>query len=496
MLKMLQKKGREHWAILLLSLILLTVLLSVIGTTQLVDWDECVFAQEAKEMVQNKDFLTYVWNGVRLFEKPPLTGWIISTSYLVGINEFSARLPAVIAGIALLLAVYAFGCKYFSKRTAFLSSLILLSSQFFVVYTLRINSDIFFTLFTFLGVFAWLQSSENQRYSYLSGLLFGIAVMSKGLSIAPYLLAIFVTTFIDFRWENIIAYIKMFAAFLLVILPWHLYEYLRYGQTFIQVYFIEHLIRRARVPLDFHIEGRLFYVKLTIQNFSLLLLSIFIYPLYYLVNVRKYKSWKSIYKEIVSQRVLLTLFIISALTFISITNVRTRIWWYVMPIYPYLALVFAQSIIFLIDRINKQKQILYLAMCVIVLFIAVKTIRGEISPQDPLSKGSQRNELFKQAAKEKDQEIYYLVWFAERQGRAVLPKEWQTSTTFVFGGNPCAVYYSNKRIHYIYMVEEFQRLLKTKKGLFAIENGDKWIIKDTKLSVVASNPDYTLFRIQ
>ena len=278
--------------------------------------------------------------------------------------------------------------------------------------------------------------------------------MSKGLSIAPYLLAIFVTTFIDFRWENIIAYIKMFAAFLLVILPWHLYEYLRYGQTFIQVYFIVHLIRRARVPLDFHIEGRLFYVKLTIQNFSLLLLSIFIYPLYYLVNVRKYKSWKSIYKEIVSQRVLLTLFIISALTFISITNVRTRIWWYVMPIYPYLALVFAQSIIFLIDRINKQKQILYLAMCVIVLFIAVKTIRGEISPQDPLSKGSQRNELFKQAAKEKDQEIYYLVWFAERQGRAVLPKEWQTSTTFVFGGNPCAVYCGNKRIHYIYMVEE------------------------------------------
>lgn len=152
MLHIIGTQLRKHWQFALLITVIALIFISVIGRDHLLDWDECVFAQEAKEMLSTRDFLTYHWNGVRLFEKPPLTGWIISFFYLFGIDEFTARLPATLGGISLLIAVYVFSVRFFNKRTALLSALILLSTQFFTVYTIRINSDIFFTLFTFLGV--------------------------------------------------------------------------------------------------------------------------------------------------------------------------------------------------------------------------------------------------------------------------------------------------------------------------------------------------------
>ena len=63
---------KRHWQIIVIVLFLFVTLTLRLGRDQFLDWDECIFAQQAKEMKISGQFLTNYWNHVRLFEKPPL----------------------------------------------------------------------------------------------------------------------------------------------------------------------------------------------------------------------------------------------------------------------------------------------------------------------------------------------------------------------------------------------------------------------------------------
>ena len=85
---------------------------------QLWDWDECLYAEYGRQMKLTGNFLTNRWNGILGFEKPPLYGILLQAPFIFGVNEFTARVMSFIFGVFLLVTVYSFTNRYFSKNTA------------------------------------------------------------------------------------------------------------------------------------------------------------------------------------------------------------------------------------------------------------------------------------------------------------------------------------------------------------------------------------------
>jgi 4-amino-4-deoxy-L-arabinose transferase-like glycosyltransferase len=83
-------------------------------TPGLLDDVDSVYIQIAREMLQRHDFVTPTIDGVRFFDKPPLMYWMAAGSmHLFGIHDWAARLPLALGVLALLLAVYALGIRFY-----------------------------------------------------------------------------------------------------------------------------------------------------------------------------------------------------------------------------------------------------------------------------------------------------------------------------------------------------------------------------------------------
>lgn len=485
------KSKLQYWPLLIIIIILGFLIFFRMNRDLLRDWDECVYTQNAVEMKKTGDFLTSQWNGNLVFEKPPLNTVIMQIPFLFGINEFTARLPSNLFLLLLIIAVYIFSKKYFSDLVAILASLLILASEVIIVYGIKVNTDIGFTLFTFLGVISWFASHKKKSYSYLAGLFFGIAVLNKGLSIIPYLVAIFLSIFINYKKEKIINYLRIIIVFLITILPWHFYEYLSYGQKFLQVYFVEHVLKRTQNSLDFHFEGRLFYLKLIYNNLFPWIFFILIFPLSQLVNFKKYLKLKTLTAILKENQTLFTIILLILVPLVSISLAKTRVAWYAMPIYPFVAVFIAYNIEFILEKL-KLKNLSY----ILILFLIIDSLQlitNEVKINQSKRGIFRRTDVFIKAKNYQKPEIDYLVWYPERRAKDILPQNMQTSTTFIYGGNPCAVYYSGKKVNYYYSIDEFKKRVNQKNGLYVIENGDQEIIKDLPIKVLYNNIDYTLF---
>ncbi len=485
----------NYWPLLLILAVTGFMLLFRLGRDSFWDWDECIYASYAKTMKVAGNWLTNQWNGSPALEKPPGYMWIMQIPFSTTINEFSARLPSVIAALALLAAVYVFSKKYFSKHVAILSTLIMLAANLLVVYFIRVNTDIVFTLLIFLGFYFWIKSLSKNNASYWAGLFFGASVMMKGLSVVPFLVAIFISIFIDFNKTKLVNFLKLIGILLLAIAPWHIYEYLTYGQRFIQVYFVENLIQKINNPVEFHFGGRLFYLTLISKDFLPWIFALAILPLFYLINIKKFLTLKSFTQEIKRQQLLLTVILMIILPLISITRAATKISWYAIPLYPFIAIYLACSIDLLLKQINNKKfsRILYYCFVLFIAIFAFKVIYTETQFIRSQANISPRNEIAMISKNYSRGTLDYLVQFSERRARETLAPNLYTSTTFVYGGNSCAVYYSHKKINYYYSTNNFVQRVNQGKGLYLVENGDLHFVQNLPIKTLYHNSDFTLF---
>ena len=71
-----------------------------LGTTQLIDWDEAIYAQVARNIAETGHFLTLQWyKGAPWFEKPPLYMWLTAPLIsLLGNTSLAARFWSAVAG--------------------------------------------------------------------------------------------------------------------------------------------------------------------------------------------------------------------------------------------------------------------------------------------------------------------------------------------------------------------------------------------------------------
>jgi len=177
-----------------LALLALLIFVPFLGGVHLFDWDEINFAESAREMILTGNYFQPQIDFEPFWEKPPLFIWmqVIAMKWF-GVNEFAARLPNALCGMATVLVVYHIGRRLYDRHFAWLWVLAWLGSLLPHLYFRSGIIDPWFNLLIFCGLFGfiefrWLfftlkgEKSFFYRYRHLllGGFLLGLAVLTKG----------------------------------------------------------------------------------------------------------------------------------------------------------------------------------------------------------------------------------------------------------------------------------------------------------------------------
>ncbi|MGB3693923.1 MAG: glycosyltransferase family 39 protein [Spirulinaceae cyanobacterium] len=226
-----------HWQIPVLLVLSAIVLLWKLGQGSLKDWDEAIYAQIAKEIVQSGDWLTLHWGYYPWFHKPPLFMWVTALFYrLFEVNEFWARAASAFSGISLVILTYLLGKLVYDKTAGFFAAIVLLTSYRFVGYSRFGTTDMMLALFVYLAVYAYLKLKDEQpKWWYLVWVACGLAFMTKGIASLVAPITIFLALLLEKKLISTIKTKHFWQGFILasiLVLPWHLAVYFQHGQVF------------------------------------------------------------------------------------------------------------------------------------------------------------------------------------------------------------------------------------------------------------------------
>src|SRR5271169_2746765 len=111
----------SYWA---LAVVFAAVYFGALFSPALLDDADSTHAEAAREMFVTGDYVTLHVNGVRYLEKAPLPYWLVACSYKVlGVNEFSTRLPMVLSVMLLGVLGLCWGRRAFGERTGIYAGL-------------------------------------------------------------------------------------------------------------------------------------------------------------------------------------------------------------------------------------------------------------------------------------------------------------------------------------------------------------------------------------
>ena len=105
---------------LLIAVVAALLFFHSLGNVPLFDWDEINFAESAREMIETNNYMQVQINYEPFWEKPPLFFWMqVAAMKIFGVNEFAARLPNALCGVATLLILFGIGKRLHNERFAF-----------------------------------------------------------------------------------------------------------------------------------------------------------------------------------------------------------------------------------------------------------------------------------------------------------------------------------------------------------------------------------------
>ena len=190
LVKSLQSHNKTIYAAALMVLSACLVF-SDLGSGLMPPIDDCYFAQKAKEMIRTGDWLTLRYAGDISLDHAPFYIWLIAVAFkLFGINEFAARFFSACFGMATIIAVYYLGKMLFDEWVGLFSSLVLLTTGTFFMYTRRAMFDVTFTFWVVLALIFFIKGLKQREYFLLFGASTGMAILTKSvIGFSPLLIA-------------------------------------------------------------------------------------------------------------------------------------------------------------------------------------------------------------------------------------------------------------------------------------------------------------------
>jgi len=236
---------------------------------------------------------------------------------------------------------------------------------------------------------------------------------------------------------------------IILILPWHIYQSVRFGNDFWQVYFIEHIVRRANQPIEYHFGGKLYYIKFLISEFSYWLILPILGGFFWLFNQAKEKKvddnfiFFSVWGGLV-----LGLFTFS----------KTKLFWYILPLYPVLAVLWGYG---WRKLLSFGKNLFLIPIVFIFALSLVSGHRAIVNREEP--KPSAKIALAQEARQSCPKPLLFLVDKNERAAADILPDELTLSSSFSYGGSPAVVFYYGGPVSFFYQINQFENRLSKKK---------------------------------
>jgi len=151
-----------RWHLAVLAGLALLLLFAGLGATALTDRDEGANAEAAREMLEQRSWITPTLNYAPRFAKPAFVYWLMAGTYATfGVNEVAARLPSAIAAAAVVGLQYGFARWAFGAATAFRAALILLLAAEFVAIARMALTDAVLVLWTTAAGFAFFRAHHG-----------------------------------------------------------------------------------------------------------------------------------------------------------------------------------------------------------------------------------------------------------------------------------------------------------------------------------------------
>lgn len=150
---------------LLVTIVAAIVMLTNLGGPRLWDRDEPRNAGCAREMLSRGDWVVPTFNATLRTHKPVLVYWCMMLSYSVlGVSEFSARLPSAICAIGTALCTWHMGRRLFSQQAGVWAAIALVSTLMFCVAGRAATPDSVFIFATTLSAAIYVAGTFRRRY--------------------------------------------------------------------------------------------------------------------------------------------------------------------------------------------------------------------------------------------------------------------------------------------------------------------------------------------
>jgi 4-amino-4-deoxy-L-arabinose transferase-like glycosyltransferase len=331
---------RYPWLISIGVLILALVLLFYrLGDGSLHDWDEAIYAQVAREMAVADTWTSLTWNGLPFLHKPPLYFWLTALTYkMIGVSEFAARLWAAIFGFGIVVLTFVLGVRMRSWVVGATAALLLLVvDQGYYSYWWNFLSlsrvgmlDTALTFWIMVALLLVWEAARRPALIALTGLPVGMAVMTKawpGLLAAAIPVVFWLIT-AQLRSNAMASWAVAALLAVMVILPWHLWQYAVHGPPFLHEYVGVNLTGRLFQAFEGNTGGVLDYLDLLRRGFSIWG---YLWPLACL-----WAAWKAFARGDRRSWLLLVWITLPLLLF---SLAQTKLGWYVSMLYPAIALL-------------------------------------------------------------------------------------------------------------------------------------------------------------
>ncbi len=240
-------KQYEKKSLLILAAVIIFMVFFGIGGVPLLDPDEPVYAETAREMILTGDYLSPRIFGDYWYDKPPMYYWLVAMAFHVfGDGEFAARFPAGLMAGGTALMLYFSVTKLFNERAGFWSSLVLASSLMFFYMGKAAVTDT--TLLFFMT--GALLSFLHKRY-WLMYLCCALGTVTKGpigVVFPGAIIFLYLVFMGQLRQILQMHVIRGLLLYFMVASPWYYAMYTVHGMEFINTFLGFHNLVRFTTP--------------------------------------------------------------------------------------------------------------------------------------------------------------------------------------------------------------------------------------------------------
>ncbi len=368
-------------------------------------YDECYYAQQAREILITGDFLSMHHALGINYENDPFFLWSMAIMFkLFGVNEFCARFPSAIYGLLSVITIFAAGASLKNYRFGLLAASILATTWEFIRFSRYAHLDVCLAFFSTLSLYFFIKfeiirqkkicltaKSDNLNncfnagsrhvlfYAALCGLSAGAAVLSKNLPGVFTIIAIVAYYLIKGNYNFFLTKEFLVILFFTAFPPgaWYLYQYAVNGSEFFEIHFVYILFKRAFYN---PVEAAPVYQYIKILALTYIpWFPVAAAGLYLILKKRlfitdkntiqpadnflssdrcgqKFNTTNVLYSSSMIKNDLLIVPVLYVVIYIGVMSLASaKKGWYIMPVYPQMSLITAFALLYYYSRITILK---------------------------------------------------------------------------------------------------------------------------------------------